>query len=283
MTSIQHNLPACAGVGFKHQHAAELLDGVAGPGWLEVHAENYMVAGGPRHAVLTAARERYPLSFHAVATSLGGGEPPDPDQLGALCELVRRYEPAQVSEHVAWSTHDGIYFADLLPMPRARAVLDRLVENIDAVQTTLGRRILIENPSNYLVMPDAELSEPDFIVEAARRADCGLLLDVNNIIVSAGNVGFDPHAYLAAIPGDLVGEIHLAGHAVDRAVEPPLLIDDHGSAVPDAVWALYREALARFGRRPTLIEWDTDVPTWPVLAAEVAKADALLHELEQAA
>lgn len=283
MSRRPETLPACAGVGFKHQHAGDILDGTAAVGWLEVHAENYMVEGGPRHAVLTAARGRYPLSFHAVATSLGGGEPPDPGHLAALRDLVQRYEPAQVSEHVAWSAHGGVYFADLLPLPRSGAVLDRLVENIDAVQCALRRHILIENPSSYLVMPDAELSEPDFIVEAARRAGCGILLDVNNIVVSAGNIGFDPLAYLAAIPGDLVEEIHLAGHAIDPAVEPPLLIDDHGSAVPDAVWILYRQALARFGPRPTLIEWDTDVPAWPVLAAEAAKADAILHELECAA
>jgi uncharacterized protein (UPF0276 family) len=282
MTDASTHLPARAGVGFKLQHAETILAATPGPGWLEVHPENYMVDGGPRHAVLTAIAERFPLSFHAVATSLGGAAPPDADHLAALAALVDRYQPAQVSEHVAWSAHDGIYYADLLPLPRARAMLDRLVENVDRVQTTLGRRILIENPSNYLNMPTPELSEPDFLVEAARRSGCGLLLDVNNIFVSAHNVGIDAEAYIADIPPALVGEIHLAGHARDAA-DPALLIDNHGAPVADAVWALYRRALDRLGPTPTLIEWDTDVPAWPVLAAEAATADAILQQRGRAA
>ncbi|MEQ9639848.1 MAG: DUF692 domain-containing protein [Alphaproteobacteria bacterium] len=277
-------LPIRAGVGFKPQHADAALAAAGAVGWLEVHPENYMVDGGPRHAVLSRMRERFPLSLHAVATSLGGAEPPDGDHLKALRALADRYQPAQVSEHLAWSAHDGVYLADLLPMPRARAVLDRLVENIDQVQTALGRRILIENPSNYLELPDADLAEPDFLVEAAQRAGCGLLLDVNNIHVSAHNLGFAAAEYLDAVPGDLVEEIHLAGHAVDDAVSPPLLIDDHSSAVPDPVWALYRDALGKYGPKPTLIEWDTDVPEWLVLRAEADAADTILrHAVEQAA
>lgn len=271
-------LPIRAGVGFKPQHADAALTAPGAVAWLEVHPENYMVAGGPRHAVLTRMRERFPLSLHAVATSLGGAEPPDPEHLNALRDLVDRYDPAMVSEHLAWSAHDGVYLADLLPVPRAREALDRLVANIDEVQTALGRRILIENPSSYLELPDAELAEPDFLVEAARRSGCGLLLDVNNIHVSAHNLGFDAAGYLDAIPGELVEEIHLAGHAVDNAVSPPLLIDDHGSKVPDPVWALYRTAIDRFGPKPTLIEWDTDVPDWPVLRDEAAAAEAILRD-----
>lgn len=282
MSRASTPLPARAGVGFKPQHADDLLAATAGPGWLEVHPENYMVDGGPRHAVLAAAAERLPLSFHAVATSLGGAAPPDAAHLKALAALVDRYQPAQVSEHVAWSAHDGTYFADLLPLPRARAVLDRLVENIDRVQTALGRRILIENPSHYLNMPAPEMSEPAFLAEAARRSGCGLLLDVNNIFVSAHNVGIDAAAYIDAIAPELVGEIHLAGHTRDAA-DPGLLIDSHGAPVADVVWDLYRRALDRIGPRPTLIEWDTDVPAWPVLAAEAAAADTILQQREQAA
>jgi uncharacterized protein (UPF0276 family) len=273
-------LPDSAGVGLKHEHAARILASAPPLGWVEVHAENYMVAGGPRHAVLEAMRQRYPLSLHAVATSLGGAEPPDPDHLRALRGLVDRYQPVLVSEHVAWSVHDGIYFGDLLPVPLSRASLDRLCGHIDAVQTALGRQILIENPANYLIAPGAEMPEVAYLVEAARRTGCGLLVDVNNIYVSACNVGYDAPAYLDALPAELIREIHLAGHAVDCAGDEPLLIDDHGSAVAAAVWALHARLIRRVGRRPTLVEWDNNLPDWPVLLAE---ADAAQRQLERAA
>ena len=273
------NIPDRAGVGFKADHAEALLNDRPDLGWVEVHAENYMVPGGPRHRMLEAVRARFPLSLHGVALSLGGAERLDRDHLRALRALIDRYEPGLISEHVAWSTHDGVYFADLLPAPLSAEALDRLCANVDEAQEALGRQILIENPSNYLPVPGSDIPEPEFLAAAARHTGCGLLVDVNNVYVSAVNLGTDAHAYLDALPGELIGEIHLAGHAVDAADGAPLLIDDHGAPVADAVWALYQHLLRRTGPRPTLIEWDTEIPAWPVLYAEAQKAEALLSKL----
>jgi uncharacterized protein (UPF0276 family) len=266
-------IPDRVGVGFKAQHAEEVLGAPPELGWLEVHPENYMVPGGPRHALLEAARERYPLSLH-----LGGAERPDREHLSALRVLIDRYQPALVSEHLAWSAQDGVYFADLLPLPLNAETLDRLCRNIDEAQDFLGRRILIENPANYMPLPGLDIPEPAFLVAAAQRTGCGLLIDVNNVHVSARNIGFDANAYLDALPAALIGEIHVAGHAQDEA-EDGLLIDTHGSPVATEVWRLLVRLMVRCGPKPILVEWDREVPSWPVLHGEVRKAQAVLSRL----
>ena len=239
-------IPDRVGVGFKTQHAEAILNTQPDLGWLEVHPENYMVPGGPRPALLEAVRDHYPLSLHGVALSLGGAERLDPEHLVALRVLIDRYEPGLVSEHVAWSVQDGVYFADLLPLP--------------------------------LNAETSELPEPECLVTAARRTGCGLLVDVNNIHVSARNIGLDADAYVDGLPADLIGEIHVAGHAEDQADEG-LLIDSHGSEVATDVWRLLERLITRCGPKPLLVEWDTDVPSWPVLHGEVQKAQGTLSRL----
>lgn len=266
-------VPASAGVGFKPQHVQAIAAEPGEVAWFEVHAENYMVAGGPRLAQLETLRAGYPLSLHGVGLSLGAGEPPDPDHLRALRTLVDRFEPGLVSEHLAWSTHDGLYLADLLPAAFTAATLNGLVAAIDATQEALGRQILIENPASYLPRPDGWLPEVEFIAEAARRSGCGLLVDVNNVHVSAHNLRFDAGAYVDALPAHAIAEIHLAGHALDPDEDDPVLIDNHGATVADPVWALYERLVARTGARPTLVEWDTDVPEWPVLREQARLAN----------
>ena len=272
---VAADIPERAGVGLKTEHTRAILEERPDLGWVEVHPENYMVPGGPRHATLEAVRERYPLSLHGVALSLGGAERLDRKHLRALRALIDRYEPGLVSEHVAWSVHDGIYFGDLLPLPLTTAALDQLCTNLDEAQEALGQRILIENPSNYLLLPNSEIPEPEFLVEAARRTGGGLLVDVNNICVSAANVGYDAEAYVDALPVELIGEIHVAGHARDKA-DGRLLIDSHGAPAAQEVWVLYERLIRRTGPKPTLIEWDTNIPAWPVLYAEARKADGYL-------
>jgi uncharacterized protein (UPF0276 family) len=279
---VAADVPNHAGVGLKLEHAGAILEDRPDLGWVEVHPETYMVPGGPRHATLEAVRERYPLSLHGVALSLGGAERPDREHLRALRALVDRHEPGLISEHVAWSVHDGVYFADLLPVPLNAAVLDQLCANVGEVQEALGRQILIENPSNYLLLSNSEIPEPEFLVTAARRTGCGLLVDVNNIYVSAANVGYDAEAYIDAIPPNLIGEIHVAGHAPDKA-DGRLLIDNHGTQVAPGVWSLLERLIERCGPKPVLVEWDTDVPSWPVLHAEVQKAQGFLSRFERAA
>lgn len=296
-----NRLPARGGVGFKPKHAVDVLEPdngrgenvghEAGVAWFEVHPETYMVDGGPRLRLLDALAERHPVSLHGVALSLAGAERPDPIHLAKLKGLVERIDPAQVSEHLAWSDHGGVYAADLLPVPLTRSCLESTRRNIDITQQALGRRILIENPSHYIELPhggsrqpgrtEPELTEIDFLVDLARSTGCGLLIDVNNVFVSHCNVRRLPtgsaEAYLDAIPAELIGEIHLAGHATDRTDEDVLLIDDHGSAVADPVWRLYERLIARVGPRPSLVEWDNDVPEWPVLRGEARKADTVLE------
>ena len=274
-------VPARAGVSFKGEHAETVCGTRPDIGWFEVHPENYMVAGGPRPAALEAVRETYPLSLHGVGLSLGGADRPDRGHLAALRALVERFQPGLISEHIAWSAAGGVWFADLLPPSLSRAGLDRLCDNIDETQDALGRQILIENPAGYLVLPDREMDEPEFIVEAARRTGCGVLLDVNNVHVSAVNTGLDADSYIDAIPAGLIGEIHLAGFTRDEAAGELLLIDSHGAAVGDAVWRLYARLIGRVGARPTLVEWDRDVPAWDVLHGEAMKADALLARLAE--
>jgi hypothetical protein len=272
-------LPARPGVGYKPQHFAELLADPGAVAWLEVHAENYMGDGGRPLAQLRHLAGRFPISVHGVGLSIGGEGPLDQDHLARLRRLVDLVDPASFSEHLAWSTHDGAYLNDLLPLPYTARTLDRVTDHIDAVQERLGRRMLLENPSSYLVFAESDLSETDFLRAVARRTGCGLLLDVNNVFVSATNLRFDPVAYLADFPLDLVGEIHLGGHDEDRDDGGlPLLIDSHGREVADPVWALYAEVIAKAGPLPTLIEWDNDVPDWPTLAAEAARAEAVLAE-----
>jgi uncharacterized protein (UPF0276 family) len=268
-------LPARAGIGLRSPHVAEMLATRPALPWLEVHPENYL-GGGPAARALEAIRRDYPLSFHAVGLSVGSAEGVDRRHLARIKALVDRVQPAMVSEHLAWSQVGGAYLNHLLPMPYTEEALDAVCRNVDAVQSTLGRRVLIENPSGYLRFAASTIPEPDFLVTLARRTGCGLLCDVNNIHVTAENLGLDARAYLAAIPAGAVEEIHVAGHSVNEVAGRAILIDDHGSSVSHAVWALYEEALRRFGPRPTLVEWDTAIPPLETLMGEARRADARL-------
>jgi uncharacterized protein len=271
------SLPALPGVGYKPQHFDALLADPGAVGWLEVHAENYMGDGGRPLAQLRHLAARFPISVHGVGLSIGGEAPPDAAHLAHLRHLCDWLQPASFSEHLAWSSHDTTYLNDLLPLPYTSATLARVCDHIDAVQDALGRRMLLENPSTYLAFADTTMDEVDFLAAIAARTGCGLLLDVNNVFVSATNQGFDPAAYIRRFPLHLVGEIHLGGHAADADDHgAPLLIDSHGQPVADPVWALYTQVIAAGGPRPTLIEWDNDVPDWPVLAAEAALAARVL-------
>jgi hypothetical protein len=270
-------LPARAGIGLKSEHLRDLIGRPPVVGFLEVHAENYMGAGGAPHAFLGVLREQYPLSLHGVGLSIGAEGRLDGEHLDRLAALMQRYEPQSFSEHLAWSTHDDTYLNDLLPVAYTGETLRRVASHIDEIQTRLGCVMLLENPSTYVAFTASDWSETDFLAEIVRRTGCGLLLDVNNVQVTCTNHGLDPVAYLDAFPVEAVGEIHLAGYAMDRdTCGAPLLIDAHGTPVADDVWALYRHTLRRTGPRPTLIEWDNDVPPLNVLLAEAAKADAVL-------
>lgn len=268
--------PLLAGLGFKPEHHdAALACGSAGL-WFEVHAENYLVDGGPRLRVLDALRAARPLSLHGVGLSLAGEEPLDAAHLARLAALVRRTEPALVSEHLAWSAWNGVHLPDLLPFARTGAALRRIAEHVDQLQTALGRTVAIENPSHYLRLDGHAWDEIAFLRELVRRTGCTLLLDVNNVHVSARNLGFDAGAYLDEFPADSVTEIHLAGHRPDALQGEALLIDSHDAPVAPAVWALYRRLLERIGARPTLIERDGNLPAFDELLAESARAAAEL-------
>jgi uncharacterized protein len=268
------SIPAASvGVGFRPEHAEEALSTDHGIDFFEVHAENYMGDGGAPHRMLTQLRSRAPLSVHGVALSIGGAGPLDRGHLARLKRVIDRYEPALFSEHLAWSTHDGVYLNDLLPVPYNAETLARVSGHIDEVQETLQRRMLLENPSTYVAFEASTMSEVEFLAEVVGRTGCGLLLDVNNVYVSAVNHGTEPMAYLDQFPMEHVGEIHLGGHFEDRDdLDAPLLIDAHGTPVADVVWLLYARTLARLGATPTLIEWDNDVPAFSVLAAEAERA-----------
>lgn len=267
-----------AGLGLKPQHF-DAADRCTAPGlWFEVHAENYAIDGGPRLAWLERIRSRHPVSVHGVAMSLAADAPPDHAQLDRLAALVERIEPALVSEHLAWSAWRGAYRPDLLPVPRTVAVRRRLVDNIQRVQDRLGRPIALENPSHYLAFAEHEYGEVEFLVDVARRSGCSLLLDVNNVHVSASNLGYDATGFVDAIPADLVAEVHLAGHAADPALGAALLIDTHDAPVAPAVWALYARLVARIGPRPTLIERDDNVPAFSELLRERDRAHRMLAE-----
>ena len=276
-------LPRRAGIGLKNEHAADLLRDRPPVGFLEIHAENYMGAGGPPHHLLKGLRETYPLSVHGVGLSIGGVDDLDGSHLDRLAALIERYEPQSFSEHLAWSTHAGVYFNDLLPIAYDDAALNRVIRHVQQTQERLRRPMLLENPSTYVAYAHSDWSETDFLAEIARRTGCGLLLDVNNFLVSCINHGRDADAYLDAFPMWAVGEMHLAGYAesVD-SLGARLLIDAHGSAVADDVWSLFRRAAARLGPMPTLIEWDNDVPELPVLLSEARAADAILAVVEGA-
>jgi uncharacterized protein len=266
-----------AGTSFKHEHLTAILAEGRQDGFLEVHAENYMGAGGPPHHALERIRRDHPISLHGVCMSIGGPQPLDRTHLERFRALVERYEPALVSEHLAWSTHETTYFNDLLPLPYTEATLVRVGDHIGEVQEAIGRTILLENPSTYVVFRESTMSETEFIRELVRRTGCGLLLDVSNVFVSATNHGYSELGYLADFPIEHVGEIHLAGHAEQVDDEGDrLLIDSHDAPVADAVWKLFEIVVSRCGPLPTLVEWDSNIPEWPVLRAEAAAAQAVL-------
>ncbi len=261
-----------AGIGLRARHLDELAGREVDAGFLEIHAENYL-SGGPALRKVERLCRDHAISVHGVGLSLGSAEGLDPAHLGRVAALVERLQPQFVSEHLAWSVVGGTYLNDLLPLPYTDESLAVVVRNVDRLQAALKRTVLIENPSSYVAFVHSTIPEPAFLAEIAARTGCGLLCDVNNVFVSGSNFGFDPAAWLAALPAAAVGEIHLAGHARNDADGETILIDDHGSRVADAVWSLYRDATARFGPRPTLVEWDTDVPELDVLLDEAARAD----------
>jgi uncharacterized protein len=263
-----------AGIGLRGPHLAEVVASPPAVGFLEVHPENYM-GGGPALSALERIRRERPVSLHGVGLSLGGTDGVDAGHLVRLAALADRLEPVLISEHLSWSIVEGVYLNDLLPLPYTEEALDVVATHVDQIQLLLGRRILIENPSSYLRYRHSTLEEPAFLTELARRTGCGLLCDINNIHVSSRNLGFDPLTYLAQLPPAAIGEFHLAGHSVNDVDGQEILIDDHGSAVGEPVWALYGAALTRFGRRPTLVEWDSRLPDLSVLLDEAVKADAV--------
>ncbi|WP_306118730.1 MULTISPECIES: DUF692 domain-containing protein [unclassified Roseitalea] len=275
-------IAAAAGVSFKHDHLAAILDDPGTVGFLEVHAENYMGDGGHPHRTLERVRRDFPLSLHGVCMSIGGPGPLNEDHLARFAALVERYQPGLVSEHLAWSTHDDVFFNDLLPLPYTPQTLDRVCEHIDRMQTAIGRPILLENPATYVLFDNATMSETDFLRAIVARTGCGLLLDVNNVFVSATNHGYSARQYLDDFPLDHVGEIHLAGHSEQTDDEgDPLLIDSHDRPVADPVWALYDAVIAATGPIPTLVEWDSDLPEWPVLRAQAEAANRILSAASQ--
>ena len=274
---MSQTLPAAPGVGYKPQHYAEIMADPGPVGWLEIHAENYMGDGGRPLAQLRHLSEKFPISVHGVGLSIGGESRLDPDHLARLKHLCSWLNPASFSEHLAWSTHEGAFLNDLLPLPYTAATVARVADHIDELQEVLGRQMLLENPSSYLAFAESEMSETDFLREVVARTGCGLLLDVNNVFVSATNLGLDARAYVADFPMEAVGELHLGGHDEDEDDHgAPLLIDSHGREVADPVWTLLDDVLARRGAAPLLIEWDTDVPDWPVLAEEASRAQSAL-------
>jgi len=277
-----HSIRGRVGTSFKHEHVQAILADEKRDGFFEVHAENYMGADGAPHAALSQIRQDYPVSLHGVCMSIGGPQPLDEAHVGRFKALVERYEPALVSEHLAWSTHDTTYFNDLLPLPYTAATLARVADHIDQVQEALGRQLLLENPSTYLIFPESTMSETLFVAELVRRTGCGLLLDINNVFVSATNHGFAALAYLADFPVEHVGEIHLAGHAEQADDEGELLlIDSHDRPVADAVWKLFDVIISKCGPIPTLVEWDSDLPDWPLLKAEASAAKAIMDRHAQ--
>lgn len=266
-------LPNAPGVGYKPQHFSDLMADPGPVSWIEVHAENYMGDGGRPLAQLRALSENFALSVHGVGLSIGGEGPLNQEHLARLNKLCDWAKPASFSEHLAWSTHGAEFLNDLLPLPYTAKTLAHVARHIDEVQETLGRQMLLENPSSYLTFAESDMSETDFLSELARKTGCGLLLDVNNVFISATNLGLSPQAYIDAYPTDKVGELHVGGHDADTDdAGAPLLIDSHGTAVADPVWELLAYTLTQTGPRPVLVEWDNDVPDWSTLRAEASRA-----------
>jgi uncharacterized protein (UPF0276 family) len=273
-------IPARAGIGLRFPHHRVVAESRPDIAWFEVHTENYMGGGTPLH-YLDVIRRDYPISLHGVGLSLGSADGIDAAHLAHVRDVAARVEPGLVSEHLSWSVVGGVYLADLLPLPMTEEALEIVCRHVDQVQNALGRRILIENPSTYLQFRHSTIPEWEFMTVLAANTGCGILCDVNNIYVSACNHGWDASRYLAGLPASAVHEIHLAGHAVTEHHGCTLRIDDHGSPVDEAVWALYAEALTRFGPVPTLIEWDTNIPSFNVLAEEAARAEAALEHVRE--
>ena len=269
-------VPARAGIGLRAAHFADAIASRPAVGWLEVHSENHFASAGPAHAALEALRADYPLSLHGVGLSPGSTDPLDREHLAQLAAAIARYEPAMVSEHLSWGVAGGRHTNDLLPLPYTHEALRHVTSRIQEIQDALGRRILIENVSSYLEFRGAELAEWEFLAELARRSGCGLLVDVNNVFVSACNHGFDARNYLLALPRDAVAEIHLAGHETRDVGGREILVDTHNARIRAEVWALYGSAVECFGRVPTLIEWDTDLPPLDVLVDEARIADRIM-------
>ncbi len=280
---VPSSLPDRGGLGLKAEHYRDILAAKPDVGFFEIHAENYMGGGGPPHRYLTAIRVDYPISLHGVGLSIGGDRPLDRDHLQRLKDLSDRYEPGLFSEHLAWSTHESGYLCDLLPLPYTSGTLQRVCDHIEQTQTAMGRQMLLENPSSYLDFEESTYSEGQFIAEIVRRTGCGLLLDVNNVFISAVNLKFPAIAYIDAYPLSHVQEIHIAGHDVTRDdAGHPLLIDSHGASVVDEVWDLYAAVIARTGALPTLVERDNNVPSLDVLVAEARQADRLMRRMAKA-
>jgi uncharacterized protein (UPF0276 family) len=281
---VPSRLPKTAGVGFKMEHYCDIISDEQAVGFFEVHAENYMGAGGPAHMQLRTLRERYALSIHGVGLSIGSMGPLDRDHLCRLDLLCRRYQPESFSEHLAWSSHSGTYYNDLLPLPYSEETLAQVVDHVDEVQTTLAREVLIENPATYIRYAESTIPEGEFLAELSMQTGCGLLLDVNNVFVQAANHGTFPNDFLSGFPLERVKEIHLAGHEEQTDDSGrPLLIDTHGSPVSDPVWSLYRDVIARTGPLPTLIEWDNNVPAWSTLLSEAIAAQTFLERTARSA
>lgn len=275
---VDARIPDRAGVGLKAEHYADILELKPDLGWFEVHPENYMGAGGPPHHFLESIREHYPLSLHGVGLSIGGENPLNKEHLGRLKDLNERYQPGLFSEHLAWSTHETHFLNDLLPVPYTEQTLTRVIEHIDEVQQIIGRQMLLENPSLYVAFDQSSMSEIEFLTRITDQTSCGLLLDVNNVYVSATNQQYDPQKYIAQFPLHIVGEIHLGGHAPDKdETGAPLLIDAHDRAVDEAVWALYERTIVLGGPRPTLIEWDNDVPDFVTLLDQARQAELIME------
>lgn len=276
-------IPPRVGVGLKPEFCDVILKTLPEIGFLEIHAENYMGAGGPPHRYLGEIRRHYPLSLHGVGLSVGGPGPLNREHLSRLARLARRYTPGLFSEHLAWSTHESSFFNDLLPVPYTAETLDRVCEHIEQVQDVLARQMLLENPSTYLSFAESTYSELDFIAEVVRRTGCGLLLDINNVYVTSINHDLDPKSYIENFPLTHVREIHLAGHASEVDEEGrSVLIDTHDRPVDELVWALFAYAIERLGPTPTLIEWDANVPEWQHLEAEVKRAEAIMSTFGEA-
>lgn len=273
MSSFSPGATVRTGAGFKPAYLDDLLTDTLPDAFFEVHAENYMGAGGPPHRALSALRASYPLSVHGVGLSIGGPSPLDAAHLARFAAVVARYEPALVSEHLAWSSHGGQFFNDLLPLPYNRRTLEQVCDHVDQVQQALRRPLLLENPATYLQFSTSDRTEPQFLGEVVRRTGCGLLLDVNNVVVSASNHGFDADAYLRELPLQAVGQIHLGGHSEQQDENGQrLLIDSHDRCVAPVVWALYETLLSLTGPLPTLVEWDSALPAWAVLKDQMQQA-----------